>query len=333
MATLPKTMQAIRFHSVGDSSVLQLDNEVPLPGVKDLDVLVKLEYAGVNFVDIYQRSGLYQLSLPATSGREGAGVIVQLGERVSASFNLHIGDPVAVFAQGTMAQYVSAPATSVMRLPSSVSTRTGAAIMLQGLTAWTMVKDAYRVKSGDVILVQAAAGGTGGLLVQMCKHLGATVIGTVSTAKKAETAKKHGCDHIIIYTEQSVQEEVMRLTDGKGCHTVLSGIGKATFASDLACTRRMGTLVSYGNSSGPVVDFEVLDLSKKNVRLVRPTLANYIVEREEFMKRSEELLRLVEEGSVSVEIGGEYALDALRHAHDDLTGKRTTGKLLVRVRA
>ncbi|KFY42326.1 hypothetical protein V494_02482 [Pseudogymnoascus sp. VKM F-4513 (FW-928)] len=331
MAAAQKSMKGVVFHSVGDSSVLTVDDTLAIPVPRGSDVLIKLEYAGVNFIDTYQRSGLYPIKLPATAGREGAGVIEQLGPEVPESYNLHVGDRVAVFAQGTMAEYVCAPASGVLRLPPSVTTEIGAAIMLQGLTAWTLVQDAHKVEKGQVVLVQAAAGGTGGLLVQMCKYLGAIVIGTVSTSRKAEIATNHGCDHVVIYTEQSVESEVMRLTDGKGCHAVFSGVGQATFPADLACTRMTGTLCSYGNSSGPVVGFKILELSKKNVKLVRPTLANYIAEREKFVERSQKLLELVGMGAVKVNVGGRYDLESLRSAQDDLVGGKTTGKLIVEV--
>ncbi|BCS21784.1 quinone oxidoreductase family protein [Aspergillus puulaauensis] len=331
MDTLPQSMKAAVFDKHGDFSVLRLDEQHPLPTVNETDVLVKVHYAGVNFVDIYQRSGLYPVKLPLQVGREGAGTIVKIGCKVPPSYGIQVGDRVAVFTQGTTAEYVSAPSESVMVLPPLVSIRQGAALMLQGLTAWTIVQDAHKVEQGEMILIQAAAGGTGGMLVQMCKHLGATVIGTVSTPNKADIAKKHGCDHIILYKDNDVQEEVMKLTGNKGCHAVLSGVGEATFPQDLACTRRKGTLVSYGNSSGAVSSFRVLDLSKRNVKLVRPTLANYITERDEFVLRSQQLLDLVGSGVVRPEFGGEYRLEEVGKAQDDLTTQKTTGKLLIRI--
>lgn len=329
--TIPNTMKAVRFHKTGaSSSVLKLENNIPTPTPKPTEVLIKLHYAGVNFIDTYQRSGLYPISLPAVSGREGAGTVIQIGSD-STHHGFKVGDRVAAFCQGTMAEYVAAPATAVVKLPQSISTKTGAAVLLQGLTAWTLVKDAHAVERGQVVLVQAAAGGTGGLLVQMAKYLGAVVIGTVSTSEKAAIAKGLGADHVIIYKEQDVLAEVMRLTGGKGVHAVFSGIGQATFTADLAATRRKGTLVSYGNSSGPVTGLSVLELSKKNVKLVRPTLANYIAEPEEFEERTGQLLSLVADGIVTVPLGGEYGLDGVGAAQDDLTAQRTTGKLVVKI--
>ncbi|KAH8799677.1 hypothetical protein F5884DRAFT_113641 [Xylogone sp. PMI_703] len=324
-------MRGVVFHSIGDSSVLKVDDTLLVPQPQGSEILVKLEYAGVNFIDIYQRTGLYPIKLPATAGREGAGTIVELGADVDASLGLSVGDKVAVLAQGTMAEYVCCSTSAVIKLPQQVSTKMGAAVMLQGLTAWTLAQDAYSVQKGEVVLVQAAAGGTGGLLVQMCRYLGATVIGTVSTPEKAEAARQHGCDHIIIYTETDVESEVMRLTDSQGCHAVFSGVGQSTWRVDLACTRRKGTLCSYGNSSGPVVDLKILDLSKNNVKLVRPTLANYITTQEEFSARSQELLKLVSTGAIKIKYGGEYHLETLNAAQDDLVAKGTIGKLTVKI--
>lgn len=329
--SIPSSMRAVRVHKTGDSSVLTLDTDVPLPAVKDADVLVKLDYAGVNFIDIYDRTGVYPQKLPFIAGREGAGTIVKLGSGVDSSLGLSEGDKVAVYAQGTIADFIATPADKVMKLPASVSTKIGAAVILQGLTAWTMVQDAHKVEKGQTILIQAAAGGTGGMLVQMCKHLGATVIGTVSTPQKAEIAKKHGCDHVILYRDVDVETEVNRITDGKGCHAVLSGVGKSTFKADLACTRRKGTFVTFGNASGVVEGVRPLDLSKRNVKLIRPTLGNYITERDEFVQRTTELLDLIASGAVKVELGGEYELRTVGQAQDDLGGQKTTGKLVVKI--
>ncbi|EXJ93753.1 NADPH2:quinone reductase [Capronia coronata CBS 617.96] len=324
-------MRAVIIPETGDSKVLRLSDNTPKPAAGPTEVLVKLEYAGVNFIDVYQRTGLYKLELPVIAGREGAGRIEEIGSDVPAEYDLHVGDAVAVFAQGAYAEYIAVAASGVMKLPPNVPVKDGAALMLQGLTAWTMVKDAHEVKPGEQILIQAAAGGTGGLLVQMAKHLGATVIGTVSSEEKAAVAFGHGADYVINYTQSNVLEEVMKITNGAGCHAVLSGIGKATFADDLACTRRKGTFVTYGNSSGAVEGFRPLELSKKNVKLVRPTLGNYITEREEFVTRSQEMLDLVSRGILKVAYGKEYDMNSIGRAQDDLAGKQTTGKLIVKI--
>ncbi|KAJ9138378.1 Quinone oxidoreductase [Pleurostoma richardsiae] len=323
-------MKAVQFTEHGGSEVLKLV-DIPKPSPKPNEVLIKVEYAGVNFVDTYVRSGLYPTALPCTTGREGAGVIEAGGGAVPAEYGLGVGDRVAVFAPASAAEYMAADAKTVLKLPEGVSTRDGAAIVLQGLTAWTLARDAHELKAGEVALVQAAAGGTGGLLVQMCKALGATVIGTTSTPEKVEVAKAHGCDYVINYSTHNVEEEVSRITGGLGCHAVFSGIGKATVQADMNMTRRKGTFVTFGNSSGAIDSIRPLDLSKKNIKLVRPTLGNYIATREEFVTRSTELLDLVAKGSVKVTIGGEYSLSDVGKAQDDLVGRKTIGKLVVKI--
>ncbi|KAJ1324760.1 NADPH:quinone reductase [Microdochium nivale] len=325
-------MRAVIFHKHGDSSVLELSTDVPKPTPGPDDVLIHVEYAGVNFVDTYVRNGLYPTALPCTTGREGAGVIEAIGASVpAAAYNLAVGDKVAVFSPGSMAEYMVAPAKGVLKLPDSVSTRDGAAIMLQGLTAWTLARDAHEVKPGETVLIQAAAGGTGGLLVQMCKALGATVIGTTSTEDKAALARQHGADHVVNYKTHNVEEEVSRLTGGKGCHAVFSGIGKDTCAADMAMTARKGTFVTFGNSSGAIAGIKPLDLSKRNIKLVRPTLANYIAERDEFELRSGELLKLVADGKLKIHFGKEYTLEEVAQAQDELVSGRTVGKLIVKI--
>lgn len=325
-------MRAVRFHNHGGSDVLQLEHDVPEPVPTPSQIVVELEYAGVNFVDVYLRDGLYPTKLPCIAGREGAGIVTAIGSEVSPSLNLKLGDKVAIFDQGTLAERTATDPAKVLRLPDSVSTKVGAAIMLQGLTAWTLTRDAHDVKPGEWVLVQAAAGGTGGLLSQMCAALGANVIGTASTPEKAAVARENGCLHVINYKEQDIVEEVTRLTDGRGCHVVYSGVGRATFDADMACVRRNGTMCTYGNSSGAVDAIKPLALSKKNVKLVRPTLANYIADADEFATRSRELLGLLAEGKVKPRFGGEYGLDQVGQAQDDLTGARTMGKLVVKIK-
>lgn len=324
------TMKAVVYDKTGDSSVLHIaDIPKPTPGPEQ--ALVKIEYAGINFIDIYFRTGLYPTPFPAITGREGAGVIEHLGPDVPAAYGLKVGDRVACYYQNLMAEYTAVDAARLMKLPDSVSTCQGAALILQGLTAWTLVKDAHEVKPGEVVLVHAAAGGTGGLIVQMAKHLGATVIGTASTPEKIDIAKKHGCDHVINYSKDNVLDEVNKLTGGKGCHAVFSGIGQATFKDDLECCRRKGSMITFGNASGAIENFRPLELGKKNVKLLRPRLDVYVAERDEFEQRSAELLDLVAKGVVKLDIGKEYTMDQVGQAHDDLSGRKSTGKLIVKI--
>lgn len=323
-------MKAVAYDKTGDSSVLhivQLPNPTPGPD----DALIKIDYAGINFIDVYFRTGLYPTTFPAITGREGAGVIEALGAQVPDAYGLKVGDRVACYSQNVMAEFVATPASKLMKLPDGVSNRQGAALILQGLTAWTLVKDAHEVKKGEVVLVHAAAGGTGGLVVQMAKHLGATVIGTASTPEKIEIARGHGCDHVINYSNDNVLDEVNKLTDGKGCHAVFSGIGQATFKDDLECCRRKGSMITFGNASGAIEGFRPLELGKKNIRLLRPRLDVYVSEREEFQQRSAELLDLVAKGIVKLDIGKEYTMEQVGEAHDDLSGRKSIGKLIVKI--
>ncbi|KAJ9627572.1 uncharacterized protein PV06_05911 [Exophiala oligosperma] len=324
-------MKAVVLAEIGASHVLKVEDDRLAPEPAANEVCVEIEYAGINFVDVYQRTGLYALELPAVAGREGAGVVRKVGDTAAQETDVKVGDKVAVFAQGAYAQYVCAEATHVLKLGRDISTKLGAAMMLQGLTAWTLVRDAHEVQRGEWVLVRAAAGGTGGLVSQMAKHLGAQVIGTASTPGKCSIAKANGCDFVINHEETNVEAEVLRLTDQLGCHAVFSGVGRATFGADLNCTRRKGTLVTYGNSSGPIEAFRPLQLSGKNLKLVRPTLANYIKDRGEFDLRSAELVNLVSTGAVKVNIGKVYGMDEVGKAQDELSQGLTTGKLLVRI--
>lgn len=326
-------MKAVVVSEFGDSSVLKVTYDVAIPSPGPDQVLVQLKYSGTNFVDTYQRSGLYPSPLPFIAGREGAGAVTRLGsEDLTEKYGLNIGDHVAVFGQGTLAEYIAADAKGVLKLPKFMDLKLGAAVMLQGLTALTLVRDAYEVKRGDWVLVQAAAGGTGGLTAQMARHLGARVIGTTSGSEsKVAQAKANGCEAIIDYKTENLVERVMQVTEGRGCEAVLSGVGKATFEQDMACVRRKGSMVTYGNTSGPVAPVKPLDLSKRNVKLVRPTLLNYITERDGFVARSTELIRLMETNEVKVIIGGVYTFDQAAKSHDDLTSGLTMGKLMVEI--
>jgi NADPH:quinone reductase len=324
-------MKGIVFRTTGDSSVLQIDEHLDVPEHKETEVLVKVAYAGVNFIDIYQRDGLYPMPLPTIVGREASGTIMKIGTAVDPAWNLEVGHRVAVFGQGSMAEYVCAPASRIMKLPANLSMQAGAALMLQGLTALTLARDAHPVQQGETVLIRAAAGGTGGLLAQICKELGAMVIGTVSVSSKAEVAHENGCHHVLVLADCDEASEVRRLTGGLGCHAVFTGVGQSTFAADMACTRRKGTLCSFGNSSGAVKNFNILDLSKNNIRLVRPSLGNYITTDEEFRTRADQLLDMVDRGAIKVSYGREYDFASVRDAQDDLAAGKTVGKSIVKI--
>eukprot|EP00128_Syssomonas_multiformis_P009711 Colp12_sorted_trinity150504_noHs@27792 len=278
------TMKAVRVHEHGDSSKLVYE-DVPKPAAGNGSVLVKILAAGVNFIDTYHRSGLYPLNLPVILGREGAGVVEAVGSGVT---DFKVGDKIAfVFTPGTYCEYTTVPVGQAVHLPAEMSCEDGAAAMLQGLTAHYLVRGTYHVKEGDTILVHAAAGGTGLLLTQMCKLLGARVVGTCSSAQKAALAKQAGADEVILYTEKDFVEEVKRITGGKGVDAVLDGVGKDTFDGSLKCLKRRGAMVSFGNASGKVPPVDIMRLTGQgSVSLHRPSLADYIATKEELTQRA-----------------------------------------------
>ncbi|BGP44121.1 NADPH:quinone reductase [Rhodotorula kratochvilovae] len=336
---LPSKMRAAQIHEQGDIDVIQV-REVDVPTPKDGQVLIKVEYAGVNFIDTYFRGGVYKPALPYILGNESAGTVVALGAGVSAeSHGYSVGDRVAAYtAGGSFAEYALAAADKVIKLPEGFSTKDAATVVTQGLTALTFVKEAHEVKPGQFILVQAAAGGLGLLLVQLAKRFGATVIGTTSTAEKAEIAKKAGADHVVLYGEgRDVVGEVYKITGGegidRGVHGVFDGVGKDTFDVDFDLLRRKGTLVTLGNASGAVPPFAPLKLGPKNLKVCRPVLNQYVHTREEFQTYAKELFELVQQGALQLAVHGEYPLttEGIRQTQIDITSRKTSGKLLVKV--
>ncbi|KAF9346272.1 NADPH:quinone reductase [Mortierella sp. AD094] len=324
------TINAVQIPKHGDSSVLAYV-PVPKPTPKPEQVLVKVAYAGVNFIDTYQRSGLYPQSLPFILGREGSGEVVEVGSEAKGGFK--VGDRVAFIGPGSYAEYDAVSTLSLAKLPDAVSLEQGAALLLQGLTAWSLVRQAYKVEKGDWVLVHAAAGGVGLLLCQMCKLLGANVIGTTSNDAKAKLAKENGADYIVDYSNgyDSLIEKVNELTGNKGVHVVYDGVGAATFDVSLKVVRRLGTVISFGNSSGAVPPVNLMRLAEKNIRLMRTTLFQYITTREEFDSLSSELLQLVADRKLYFAIHKVYPIQDVKHAHDDLEGRKTTGKLLLKL--
>ncbi|GAA2807732.1 quinone oxidoreductase [Saccharopolyspora taberi] len=320
-------MRAIRVQANGGPEVLELA-EVGSPSPGPREVLVDVAAAGVNFIDTYQRSGVYQLPLPFTPGSEGAGTVAEVGAEVT---EFAPGDRVAwAMTPGSYAERAVVPADKVVKVPEGMDERTAAAALLQGMTAHYLVTSTYPVQTGDTALVHAAAGGMGLLLTQLVKARGGNVIGTVSTEEKEKLAREAGADQVIRYTEADVAEEVRDLTDGRGVDVVYDGVGRTTFDASLASLRPRGLLALFGAASGPVppVDPQRLNTAG-SVFLTRPSLASYILTRQELDWRAGELFEWISKGSLRITVGGTYPLADARRAHEDLEGRRTTGKLLL----
>jgi NADPH:quinone reductase len=320
-------VKAIRVHTIGGPEVLKYE-EVPRPSPGPGQALVRIEAVGVNFIEIYQRTGLYQVQVPFIPGTEAAGTVVEIGAKVTAVTG---GQRVAsTNFTGAYAEYAVAPADRLVLLPDGVSARTGAAVMLQGMTAHYLVHSTYRLSRGDTCLVHAAAGGVGLLLCQMARQLGARVIGTVSTEEKAALARKAGAHEVILYSQQDFEVETKRLTGDAGVQVVYDSVGKTTFDKSLNCLTRRGMMVLFGQSSGPVEPISPQVLNQKgSLYLTRPTLHHYIVTRAELLERASAVLGSVADGTLDVRIGREFPLGAAAEAHRELEGRRTTGKVLL----
>lgn len=320
-------MKAVRVNAFGGPEALSVEDiEVPTPG--DGQVLVKVEAAGINYIDTYQRSGLYQIPLPSTLGLEAAGTVEAVGAGVTA---FAAGDRVAYTnVAGAYAEYAAVPADKLVSLPDGVSFNEGAASMLQGCTAHYLCQSTYQVKPGDRCLVHAAAGGVGLILIQMIKMIGGYVIGTCSTPEKAELAKKAGADEVILYTEQDFEAEVKRITDGAGVNVAYDSVGKATFAKSVDCLARFGYMVLYGNASGPVTEFNPATLGPKgSLFLTRPTLFDYVASREDLEWRTSDVFKWIGEGNIKLRLEHFFPLVEARAAHEALEGRLTTGKVIL----
>src|SRR5688572_28910093 len=321
-------MRAIRVHKPGGPDVLQQE-EIATPEPKPGEALVQLDVAGVNFIDIYKRSGLYKIPLPATLGEEGAGKVVAVGADVVDG---RVGDRVAwAGVLGAYAEYALVPATRLVPLPSEISATQAAALMLQGMTAHYLACSTYALRPGDRCLVHAAAGGVGLLLVQIAKKRGARVIATVGSEAKGELAREAGADDVIIYTRQDFVQEAKRLTDGRGVYVIYDSVGRTTFLPGLDVLVPRGSMVLFGQSSGPVgpIDPQLLN-QKGSLYLTRPTLGHYVASREELLWRARELFTWVASAELKLRIGAEYPLGDAAEAHRALEGRRTMGKVLLR---
>lgn len=319
---------AIRIHQTGGPEVMNWEEVVvgePGPG----EARVRHSAVGLNYIDTYHRNGLYPLPLPAGLGMEGAGVVEAVGEGVT---DLKPRDRVA-YAGGPVGAYSQVrcmPADRLLKLPDEIDYRTGAAMMLQGLTAAYLLRRTYRVQAGDAVLIHAAAGGVGLIACQWAKALGATVIGTVSTEAKADLARAHGCDHIIYYTRETVAQRVRELTGGEGVAVVYDGVGKDTFAGSLDSLRVCGMMVCFGNASGPVPPVDPLLLMQKgSLFITRPTLNHYTAKRADLVALGHELFDVVGAGTVEIAVNQSYDLADAASAHRDLEARKTTGSTIL----
>ena len=320
---------AIRIHETGGPEILKWEEvEVGEPGPGQ--VKLRQEAAGLNFIDIYHRTGLYKQELPFTPGTEGAGIVEAVGPDVA---HLKVGDRVAYAGPiGGYAEERLIPADRLVKLPDGISTELAAAIMLQGMTVHMLVRRVHPVQAGETILVHAAAGGVGLVMCQWAKALGATVIGTVSTDEKAELARAHGCDHPIVYTRQDFVAEVERITEGRKLPVVYDSVGRDTFMKSLDCLAPRGMMVSFGNASGPVEPFSPLVLSQKgSLFLTRPTLFHYIATREELEQAAGELFEMLTSGKVKVELNQRFALKDAADAHRALEARKTSGSTILTI--
>ena len=320
-------MKAIRVQSPGGQDVLKYE-EVSEPKPGPGQALVKLHAIGVNFIDVYHRTGLYKLPLPFTPGMEGSGVVEAVGADVT---EVQPGDRVAyAMAVGAYAELAVVPSWQLVKIPASLDFSSAAAAMLQGMTAHYLTHSTYAIQRGDTILVHAAAGGAGLLIAQMAKRRGARVIGTVSTEEKARIARSAGADEVILYTKADFEAEVKRLTEGRGLPVVYDSVGKATYEKSLNCLRPRGMMVLFGQSSGavPPIDPGIL-ATKGSLYLTRPSLGHYSTTREELLSRAGDVLDWVCKGELKLRIEKTFALSDAAEAHRQLESRRTTGKLLI----
>lgn len=303
--------------------------EVPQPRAAAGEIVIRHSAIGVNFIDVYQRSGLYKLPLPFTPGQEAAGVVEALGEGVT---EFTVGDRVtyATAGHGAYAHKRLVAADKAIKLPAGIDDRTAAAMMLKGLTAQYLLLQIAHIQRGEPILFHAAAGGVGLIACQWAKQLGAVVIGTVGSDEKSTLARAHGCDHVIVYTKENFVDEVRALTNGKGVRVVFDGVGKTTFSGSLDCLAPRGLLISFGQSSGPVPPFDILTLSAKgSLSLTRPTLAHYAPTKENLCAMANDLFSVVQSGAVRIATPQTFALRDAPAAHAALEGRRTTGSTVL----
>ncbi|HZN08846.1 MAG TPA: quinone oxidoreductase [Pyrinomonadaceae bacterium] len=322
-------MKAIQVSQAGGPEALTVA-DVPAPALKADEALVQIKVAGVNFIDVYFREGRYPATLPFINGQEASGVVTEVGSDVT---NVQAGDRVAYTgALGSYAEYAAVQAWRLVKIPDALSFEQAAAAMLQGMTAHYLLFSTYKLQKGEIALVHAAAGGVGLLLVQMAKKIGARVIGTAGTEEKAQLAREAGAETCIVYTKEDFEIATWMLTADQGVHVVYDGVGKATFDKDLNVLRPRGYLVLFGGASGAVPPFDLIKLSQKgSLYITRPTLGHYTATPEELEWRAGEVMQMIAAGDLKLRIHNVYPLDEAEQAHRDLEGRKTTGKLLLKV--
>ncbi|KAI9705478.1 MAG: NADPH:quinone reductase [Candelina mexicana] len=317
-SSLPNTMKGVQISKTGGTEVLEYLTDLPVPEPKEGEILVKNDVVGINYIDTYFRTGLYPSPLPLILGREAEGHIISLGPSGNM-YGLSPDDRVVWIGSGSYAEYTATPADKAIKIPEGIPETHAAAALLQGLTALTLVREAHPVQKGEWILVHAAAGGVGLWLCQILRAIGARTIGTASTAEKRELARKNGAEILIDYSKEDVVQRVKEITGGEGVAAVFDGVGKSTFDSSLECLKRKGSMVSFGNSSGAVPPFTIAT-----------SLPNSITTREEFEHYTKELFDLMISEKMNVQIHEIYPMKDVARAHNDLEGRKTTGKLLLR---
>ncbi len=332
-------MKAVRFYETGDVDVLKVESDVPLPKIQNPkeEVLVKLNYSSVNFIDTYYRTGLYKYNTPAPwiTGGDGCGVVEQIDEKLSKELNLNKGDRVVFVGTQCYAQYAVVNTKHCAKIPEDISDDISVACMINGLTGHYLVNDSYAVKSGDTVLVLAAVGGTSQFIVQLAKQKGAKVIGIVSSEEKKEIAKTLHYDHILVVPPNTNQyaQQVKELTNGKGVNVVYDGVGAQTYLESLNSLAPRGYMVSFGNASGPVPAVQPFDLtSRGSLTFTRPKMQDFISTREEFTKRLTDLFALIRNKQLHVMIHKTFDLEDIKQAHLEIQARKTIGKILLRIK-
>ncbi len=319
-------MKAVRIDRYGGPEVLRLWEMDP-PALKEGEVRIRLEAIGVNFIDVYHRTGLYGLELPFTPGMEGAGEVEERGPGVH---DFTTGDRVAfAMTPGAYAEFANIPARRLLRIPDAISTIQAAAVLLQGMTVHYLTKGSHYVRAQEKVLVHAGAGGVGRLLIQVCKHFGAYVIATTSTPEKAEIASEAGADEVILYAKKDFSEEVKKITHNQGVEVVYDSVGKSTFERSLECLKPRGILVLFGQSSGPVPPFSPSLLARNSLFMTRPSLAHYTAGRVELLERAAEVFQWVQTGVLKLRMDQTYPLTQAEEAHRRLESRRSSGKILI----